>query len=69
MGELLALVPLLVLIVVCAVVVLVWLFEQLGMWLVRRYEHHEARRQVVSGSRDRSLRGKARIRARRETRS
>lgn len=61
--ENLAYLPLAVLGIVCGGIVLVWLGEQLGRWLIARSDR--APRPVRPGSRDRALRGKARIRARR----
>lgn len=63
MSERLALAPVVVIIVVSGGIVMVYLVQELGKWLVRVSERREAAR--VVGSRDRSLPGKARVRARR----
>jgi len=62
-SERLAMLPLAVIVIVGAGLVLVYAGQELGKWLVRVSERREAAR--VVGSRDRSLPGKARVRARR----
>lgn len=63
MAERLAYLPLVVLMIVCGGILLVFAGQELAKWLIARSERREAAR--VVGSRDRSLPGKARVRARR----
>lgn len=67
MAERLAYLPLVVLIIVCGGILLVFAGQELAKWLIARSERRAAAR-VVAGSRDRSLPGKARVRARRGAR-